>query len=149
MKTLLALLMFVAPLALARSTYTAVKKTVLDSDSEAVTVQLPAGATKTVAFRTASVYCSVECEFTVERNGTAATATSLAVNAVNGSDGAARAYSSSNVGTGTVIGRNIVPAGGTTVIELEDAGLIAGQNLTIRTASITGTAIIVIKWFEQ
>lgn len=135
-----------------QGTYAIEQKTVLSGAAEVVTVQLPSTATaRSVGFHEASVYCSVQCEITFERDGTAATTTAITVQKVNSSDATATAtaFRSSNVGTSTVIGRDIVAAGTTAAYDLRDKGLLAGQNFTIRTASITGTVIISVKWQEN
>lgn len=131
--------------------YAVVQKTVLSGTAEAVTVQMPANAgARSASFTGASIYCSVECEFTVERDGTAATTTAITVQKLNSTaaTATATAYSSSNVGTSTVIGRQVTPAGATVALDLGMKGLVAGDNLTIRTAAITGTVIINIDWVE-
>lgn len=134
----------------ATDTYVVVRKSSLSSAAEAITVQLPSGTTRTVAFRGASVDCSVACEVTIERDGTAATTTALSVAKVNGTSpaSAASAYRSSNVGAGTEIGRQSVAAGGKLVLDLTNKGLLAGENLTIKTNSISGDVIVNIEWTE-
>lgn len=108
-----------------------------------VTVQLPAGTLRNVVFTGVSVYCSVQCEFTVERDGTLATATARTPPALNAAAGTGVAvlYYDSNAGVGTTVARHVVPAGQTIVLELIQKTLTAGQNLTIRTAVMTGTVI--------
>jgi hypothetical protein len=149
MKKLILMLVLSTVAWCSKGTYTAVKKTTLSSAAEVVTVQLPVDSTRTVKFDRATVYCSVECEVSIERDGTAATTTSLTVAKVNsGADAGAVAFSASNVGEGTVISTQVIPAGYTVPFPLDGITLEKGQNLTIRTSSITGTAIINVKWTE-
>lgn len=129
--------------------YSTSKTTALSGAAEVVTVQLPATGTNTVNFLGAWVDCTVACTLTVERNGTAATSTTLAVNNINPGQTAAATtgWSSSNVGTGTVISRIGIAAGGGVSIDLTKVRMTGNgtnQNLTIRTNSITGTVNITI-----
>ena len=71
----------------------------------------------------------------------------LTVDAITGSP-VATAYRSSNVGTGTTVGKQVVGAGATMELDLASKGLLAGQNLTLRTDSITATVIINVQWQE-
>jgi len=134
----------------ARGIYTAEWSQALVAAAQTITVQLPTTAgVRNAQMDSAAVYCSVQCEITVERNGTAATATAVASRVVTGNaTSTAIAYRSSNVGVGTVLSRLVVPTGGTMQLDLKDIGLLAGQNVSIRTAAITGTAIINVKWRE-
>lgn len=130
--------------------YTYEKSTSLSSAAETVTIHLPTGSDKTVKFVGASVYCSVACTFTLERDGTAPTTTIATPPELNGgTSGSARAYHTSNVGSSTVIKNYTVAAGTEFGILLSEKGLTAGTNLTIRTSSITGTARIFFQWREQ
>ena len=132
-------------------TYMVGKKTALVAGAETITVQLPAAAKRTVGFTGASVYCSAECEFTVERDGTLATTTGVMPIPLNLADewGTANAFYSSNAGVGKVIARHIVPAGQTLVMELTGKTLVAGQNFTLRTSSVTATVVINVQWREN
>ena len=135
--------------------YQALKTTSLSGAAETVTVQQIASGTKTIHFEVAWVYCSVACNFTLAQNGTAATSTTLAVSKVGTQPNAtATAWSASNVGTGAYTSNAYqVPAGGTFTIDVSKLVLTrgggTGQNLTIATNSITGTAEITIQWTEQ
>jgi hypothetical protein len=63
----------------------------------------------------------------------------------------ASAYRSSDVGIGSVVARYTVAAGLTLPLDLGDVSLmkkVSPENFSIRTAAITGTVIIVIKWRE-
>lgn len=123
------------------------------------TVQIPANTARWVVFRAAYVWCSVDCTITVERDGTAATATSLTVKKLNPAASwvatpSAVAFHSSDAGAGTVVSPKIyITANSQQVIDLSkfvfEAGRGAVQNLTIRTTSITGTARTAITFEER
>lgn len=125
--------------------------TVLAGAAEKVTIQSSATATQAV-FESADVYCSAACNVTISQNGTAATTTAFAIVGVNGASttGAPIAYSSSNVGTGTILGTYTVPAGATLSLDMTEfiipANAGTAANLSIGTDSITGTARIQIRW---
>ena len=131
--------------------YSIDQRLTLAAASGVVTVQLPAGTLRNVSFTGVAVYCSVACEFTVERDGTLATTTARQPAPLNASDGngTAMLYYSSNVGAGTTIARYVVPAGGTIPLSLTSKFLTAGQNFTIRTDAITGTFISNWQWREN
>lgn len=119
--------------------------------AEAITVQVPVGSARSAQMTGASVYCSVEAEVTVERDGTVATTTSVTPAKMNSADATpgAVAFRSSNVGTANrTTARFIVPAGGTVSFDLLEHRLGAGENITIRTAHASGTVIINIQWSE-
>jgi hypothetical protein len=155
MKKLLTLLVCFAGFAFAQADYVALYEASLTSAASVVTVQAPASsAARIVRFVGAYIYCSVQCDVSLERDGTAATATALTPVGVSSQAPAAKtkAFRSSDVGVGTVIGKYTVPAGGTQVIDLTSvviAGAGTGKNLTLRTASITGTARISIQFREE
>ena len=140
---------------LAQGVYTAeYKATGLSSAASVVTVQVGNITTiKAVYLQSAAVYCSVQCEITLERDGSQATATALTPTAT--SSGAptvkATAWRSSDAGAGTVLARYVIPAGGTLFLELTDVVLVPArvlENFTVRTAAISGNAVIVVKWKE-
>lgn len=153
-RLLIGLVLLAGQLCAQRGTYTVERKSALVGAAEVITVQLPTAALATsVQLLDAAIYCSVECEITLERNGTAATTTEITPTALRSTDSAvsAKAYRSSDVGTGTVVSRYIIPAGSTLALDLSDLALLrkaTPENFTIRTASITGTAVIVMKWRE-
>lgn len=134
--------------------YTASREnTGLSNSAEVVTIQQPASGSRTVVFKRASIYCSVACTVTLERDGTAATATSLTV--VKAHSGAATAtataWRGSDVGVGTVVSKHYIGAGTTLPLDLSAMYLIGdgtAKNLTLRTSAITGTAVINILWEE-
>lgn len=138
----------------AQINYDVVKQTALSSAAEAITVQTPSSASnRLVKFISAYADCSVACNLTLALNGTNATTTSLAINKLDTSTSAATsvAFSASNVGTGTTIGKYSVAAGGWIVIDL--SGIIfppksTNKNLTLSTDSISGTVNIIIKFQE-
>ena len=132
---------------------------VLVASPAATTVQVPANTARWVVFRAAYVWCSVDCTVTIERDGTAATATALAVKKLNPAASwvatpSSAAFRSSDVGVGTVVSPKInITANTQQVIDLSkfvfEASRNAVQNLTIRTTSITGTARTAITFEER
>lgn len=147
------LLVLMAIPALAQGTYWVEVETSLSGAAEAVTVHRPStNGSRNVSFADASVYCSAACTFTVERDGTAPTATTVATVKTNSTQVASSATAwkaPNNVGTANrTLAKNYVSAGNTLAIGLEDNELRPGDNLTIRTSSITGTAKITIRWRE-
>jgi len=78
MRRLLIGLVFAGVLLAQRGTYTVERKSSLSSTAEVITVQLETSATTvTVQMAEASVYCSAQCEVTLERSGTLATTTAI------------------------------------------------------------------------
>lgn len=154
------LLLFLLPLCCAHAQFfTATKVTALSSSAEAITIQQPNSGSRSVKFISASI-CSTAAtlNFTLERNGAPATATSLATNGwgpnanIVAPVSSIFAFSSSNVGTSTVIGNYMVPSGGCIALALDQQSFNPGSqsntNLTIRTASATTTVLIMILWQE-
>lgn len=133
--------------------YAATKATSLSGAAEVVTVQQPAATAATVRFVGVSIDCTVACTYTIERNGTAASSTTLTTVALLAGSAASKAlaWSSSNVGTGTVIYRGQIAAGGGQTIPLSGvvlSGVGTTKNVTIRTNSITGDVKINFRWTE-
>ncbi len=156
MKRLLLLLAIALPLAAQTPTYTATQTTSLSSAAEVITIQAPGAAntrpTKLITLAGVSVYCSVACTVTIERDGTAATTTALTPASLDYHFPVALAttYHSSNVGTGTVLSSYAIAAMATAVIDLSSKQLLSGgDNLTLRTSSITGTVVINLQWTER
>ena len=152
MKKLL-LVLLVCALGVAAQEYTVTKETTLSSSAEVITVQQPATGAKIVRFVGAYIYSAGACGITLERTGTAATSTALTRVPLHESMAAATAtaWYSSNVGTGTTLGKYLVPAGGSLTLDLTGLALYGngtGKNVTIRTASCTGDAKIVLQWKE-
>lgn len=140
--------------ALAQGEYVIVRASSPSSAAEVVTVQQPATSAYKLNFVGAYFYCSVACEVTLERNGTAATATSSTPTPINSSYQAAKAsgFYGSDVGTGTVIGKYTLAAGGSQVLDLAAIHITAQgttNNLTLRTSSITGDVKIMIQFRED
>lgn len=117
---------------------------------QVVTVQVPINAgVRNARMDSAAVYCSVQCEITVERDGALATTVAGRSRVVAGNPTSiATAYRASNAGIVDPLARLIVPAGATIIVDMADIGLAAGQNATIRTEPITGIALINVKWRE-
>lgn len=134
--------------------YAASQTTTLSAAAEVVTIQAPAtqaAMTRLIQMKGVAVVCSVACTVSLERDGTAATSTSLTVNPVlnNAPAATATAWHSSNVGSGTVLSQYQIAAGGTLNLDLSNKWLGApSQNVTIRTSSITGTVNINFMWAE-
>ena len=102
----------------------------------------------------ARVQCSVECNLTLERDGTAATTTAATPVALLPQAPAAvtKAFVASNVGAGSVVGRYTITAGDWERIDLTRFrlfGLGTAKNLTLRFASMTGTVKVIILFTEE
>lgn len=153
-KRLLLAFLFTMPLC-AQITYSVSKTTALSSSAEVVTVQQPATGAQVVRFISAYVDSTAACSITIERNaGPAATSAALTPVPANPEQAAsiATAYSSSNVGTGSVITRAGIAAGGYVIVDLSHVylrGNGVNKNLTVRTGSCTGTVNIDIVYTES
>jgi hypothetical protein len=151
MRLILIICLLAVPLLAQRGTYTVERKSTLSGTAEVITVQIPAATTTvTMQMVKASVYCSVQCEITLERDGTAAANTALTPvpTFVGAQAVAATAYRSSDVGAGTVLARYIVAAGQTLLLDLTDVRISPGGNFSIRSDAITGTFLNTTKWRE-
>lgn len=137
------------------------REVTLAGTAEVVTVQIPAASTRFLRCKVAQVWCSTgSVDVTVERDGAAATTTSVTPKKVNPNAAwvqasIASAFHTSNVGAGTQVGiKQTAYSGGQglvldmtpTVLEKASAAV---RNLTIRTASYTGTVRILILWEER
>lgn len=155
MKRLLLLSLLGSSGLLAQINFIATKTTTLSGAAEVITIQQPSSASKKVDLLTAYVDCSVACTVTLERNGNPATSTTLTPQAVNPGEGTvtATAWSSSNVGTGTVLSVISLTAGASVIYDLAGMNFSnknnRGENFTIRTSSITGDVHINVKWSER
>lgn len=150
------LILFLLPsLLLGQISYVAQKTTTLSSAAEVITVQQPAASSRILDFKSAYVDCSVTCTVTLERNGSPASSTALTILNVNPGESTAvsTGWSSSNVGTGTVINVISIGAGGSQVFDLSGIYITnnnnTGSNFTVRTSSISGTVHITIKYTER
>lgn len=134
----------------ARGTYAYEKETSLSSAAEKVTIQIASGSNRTARMVAATGYCSVACTLTLVRDGTAATGTAGTVIKLNSGapSSGVSVYHTSNVGSGTTIKTYTLSAGQEIIIDLGDKGLIAGENVTLQTSTITGTARIYFQWRE-
>lgn len=147
------LVLAIASCALAQrqSSYTAVRKATLSGAAEVLTLRVPTGSAKTARLSAASIYASVATELTLERDGTYASGSAITPAKLNPELDATAVslptYGTSISGT-TVIGQYTVPAGGTLVLDLYGVEVRATKSITIRTASVTGTVIITLKWYE-
>jgi hypothetical protein len=108
-----------------------------------------------VRFVSAYIDSAGACSFTIEKEGTAASSTALVpapVNPVNSSAAISTGWYSSNVGTGTVITRASIAAGGSVIVDLSRVylqGNGTSKNLSLRTASCSGVVNIVITYTES
>lgn len=136
--------------------YVVSKTTSLSGSAEVITIQQPAEGARNVRGRFCKVYVpGAACGITVERNGTAATSTALAVVPMRPNLPAAAfvAFSGSNVGSGSVIGRYEatpqVPAHiDISLFELRSQGAAQTDNLTLRSASCTTTITLTCVLYE-
>lgn len=143
------------------SEYYIEREVTLAGTAEVITIQIPAASARYLRMKLAQIWCStgsVEC--TIERDGTAATTTALTVKKVNPNaawvpTSIASAFHTSNVGAGTQVGTKQTAYSSTpglvlnmtpTVLEKASAAV---RNLTIRTASYTGTVRISVMWEER
>jgi len=137
------------------------REAVLSGAASVVTIQIPSASTRSLQLKFAQVWCSAgSVEVTIERDGAAATTTSVTPakinpNAVWVPSSIASAFHTSNVGAGTQIGiKQTAYAGNdglkldmtSTVLEKASASV---RNLTFRTASYTGTVRTYILWEER
>ena len=130
------------------------KKTTLAGAAEVITIQQPASGSKKVYFEFVQVHCTVAAVVEIERDGAAATATALtAVDASKRGSVTATAWSGSDVGAGTKISEFDVAAGSTVTVNMDGYMLApgggTGENLTLRSDSITGGIKITIVWRED
>lgn len=147
-------LVLITKCALAQYSYSVVKTTTLSGAAEVITVQQPSSGSTTVRAVGAYIDSTVAIDITIERNGSAASATSLTIANVNPGDATPRAtaWSGSNVGVGTIISKATIPAGGSQLFDLTRiimAGNGINKNFTLRTSSITGTVNIIIVYTES
>lgn len=148
------IVLFLLSIACFGQEFVAIKTTTLSSAAEAITIQMPASsAPARVNFRGVWISTTVDVTITVERSGTAATSTTLAIAAVNTGTALARAWSSSNVGTGTLISSfTCLATASPCSVDLTRTFLLGAgttKNLTVRTSSISGTVTIGIQWAES
>lgn len=135
-------------------TYCVESTVTLAASATAVTVQQPATGARNVRGDSATVYASAACAFSIEKNGTAATATALT--AWVGRDDipqtpAADAFGESDVGAGAAGPRHVVPAGGTYPLSLRNVELRGNgtaKNFTLRTESCSADVQINVCWEE-
>jgi hypothetical protein len=132
-----------------RGTFAYEKETALTAASEKVTLAMPTGG-RTAKLIGATVYCSAAATFTLSRDGTAPTgtlATAVKLNTTSAS-ASARVYHTSDAGAGTTIKTYTCAAGSEIGIDLPDKGLLASENISIASNSITGTVRIYFQWRE-
>lgn len=134
--------------------FTAAKQTSLTATAEVVTIQQSTTGAKTVNFSGAYFDCSVACTVTLERSGSLATSTTLAIKELNheGATSTLTAWSSSNSSGGNVIGN--YNCGGECHMSIDLSKIVftranTNDNLTIRSSAITGTFSVVFLWSER
>lgn len=130
----------------------------LSAEATACTIQQPASGARNVQLVSAYIESSAAINISQERNGSAATTTSVTPTAVNPdqTDAAvATVFHTSNVGSGTVLG-----GAGTTILVVANSGLTldlqdiqlrgsgTSKNYTIKVAAATATGRIILKWRE-
>jgi len=133
-------------------TYTAESKASVTTTAQVFTCRNPAGSGVRAMLSGASVYSSVAVEFTVERDGTFASGNGIAPAELNPDTDVAATMlctAGTSISSTVVIGRQVVPAGGTILLDLDGIQLNAGEAITIRTASTTATVIANMKWQER
>ncbi len=151
----LLLLFSIAIVGYSQAVFTVSKTTALSGSAEVITVQQPATTGKVVRGIGAYMDSTAACSITIERNGTAATTTTLVPANLNTDQPVATttAYSASNVGTGTVVSRATVGAGGWLFIDLSRLYMLpgagTGTNFTLRTGSCTATVNIILTYTEN
>lgn len=119
------------------------------------TIQQPATGANKVRLISASIYCSVACTVTQNRNGTAATTTAASVRDVNGKGVAntANVFTNSNVGAGSIAVDPIqFQATIETGLGYENTVYLVGSgttnNYTWTSSSITGNFKVTVMWEE-
>lgn len=121
-----------------------------------LTIQAPAANAKQWTGETAVIYCSVACNVTQAKNGSAATATTgtwTPINPAETTPAATSVFTASNVGSGTTVGPLIhMGAGQTLTIDLSKVSIGStgtATNYSIAVSSITGTANISVIGTEK
>lgn len=153
LKALVCLLLFVAAGQARENEYAYYKTSSLSGAAEAITLQQPSSSAKLVVGKSATLYCSAACTWTLAVNGTAATATAATelVLSEGSPTPSGTVFSSSNVGAGTTIATYVLAAGEKVTIDLSSIRLRSAstaKNLTLSTNSITATVTITLKWQE-
>lgn len=160
-RTLLAVLIAL-PLMAQRSdpTFTGIYQATKSSAAGVTSLQQPSAPTKMVILEAIQLYCSVACIFTLDAGGAASGSTSSTTNTDPSKRAAATAllYNDSNASAATTA-INVYPvaAGQTLPVYFTDItdksrtvlSRTAGQNITLRTNSITGDVKVTWMWREQ
>lgn len=116
------------------------------------TIQQPASGAKNLRLVGFTVYCSAACTFTQERNGTAASGSTITPTKVNTESSATPTFTahhtSGSTGGTSIGGTSYVAAGVTLPIDLTNIYILGSgttKNFTVRTSSFTGTGQFVLK----
>lgn len=134
--------------------YMATYQTSLSGAGTTFTLQVPASSGKRVYLQTAVLECTVDCTVSQDKNGSAATGTSVAAVGLN-TNGTpiATFYRASNAGAGSDLLPIIVRAGVQTALDMTPTVFARGagtaQNFNWRVSSITGGARVTITWAER
>lgn len=129
------------------------KATTLSGTAEVVTLQQPAADGEIIRVENVEVWCSVACDITLERDGTAATGTALTpIVKVTYGTAVTNAFHTSDVGVGSVITTKTLPLN--TIIPITFPGGLylaptgTASNFSVRTSAITGDVKITMIWTE-
>lgn len=137
----------------AQVAYSTSYSTTTSTSTSVVTVQQLPTSTRIVRFNGLYFKTSAACNFTLENNGTPATTTTLAVSPVNSDSRAASvlAFSSSNVGSGTVLGTYTLAAGEWRTLDLTGFRFspLTQSNLTLRSSSCSAVIDISFRFTES
>lgn len=135
------------------SYYSAFWETTLAGTPGVLTIQLPARSGQKLHLQSVNVLMPQDGDVTIERNGTAATATSMTAVGLNTSlSPTATVYRNSDVGVGTVVTKVSMTTGnnyGDLTTSVLAAGQATVQNFTVRTGNLTGVLRITLFWAER
>ncbi len=123
------------------------------SGTEDITIQQPATGARKVFLEVVNLYCSVAAIVELEKDGVAATTTTLASTVIgnSASTATANAFSASNVGAGTKINQFRLAADSPLSLDMGDIlmqGNGTGINYTFK-SDCTGTGDYYIRWREE
>jgi hypothetical protein len=144
------------------ATYTALYEKTVSAAAAVTSLQQPTSPSRAIKLIGVQIYCSVQCQPTVEFAGSASATASTAITSTSPSlttPPTALFYTDSNATAPSVpMNKYVVPAGATQVISFIDERLgvsntvltrVAGQNVTVRTDSITGNVKVTWFWREE
>ncbi len=126
----------------------------LSAASGALTIQATSSSRAALPVA-ATLECDVAVDMIVSMDGTAATTTAATEVSIGRNRVAAtvEAFSSSNVGAGTIIAQQTLAADTIGVFDLSGTMLNAdagtGENVTVRTSAVTGDCTMRLIWVEK